>query len=359
MCKATAFCLLQHTSSARKANIACTPGRLLGLSPCERPLSPPAPAKLARASLPPAASAVVAVAAEAAKPTILVAEKLGKGGVDMLKEVSLGARWVLPTRLAGLCPLFSLPQARPATRLVCFRAAAKQVGTVDCTYDMSKEDLLAKISLCDAIVIRSATKVSSGELALSWNRPWSRRTQRRSVHACALHAWRAGGWAPWCLVSQLVDMNGRQACRLRASKEADRPSSLYLTRQEPSACAPPSSPSQLTKIGNKLPLTAGHPHGCGQPSACACPPARFHRPPLHPLQVTREVFEASKGRLKVVGRAGVGIDNVDLAAASEYGCLVVNAPTANTVAAAEHGIALLCALARNVSQADAAMKEGR
>jgi D-3-phosphoglycerate dehydrogenase len=76
-------------------------------------------------------------------------------------------------------------------------------------------------------------------------------------------------------------------------------------------------------------------------------------------KVTRAVFEAAGGRLKVVGRAGVGIDNVDLAAASEYGCLVVNAPTANTVAAAEHGVALLCALARNVSQADSSMKEGR
>ncbi|KAK2075717.1 hypothetical protein QBZ16_001458 [Prototheca wickerhamii] len=75
--------------------------------------------------------------------------------------------------------------------------------------------------------------------------------------------------------------------------------------------------------------------------------------------VTREVFEASKGRLRVVGRAGVGIDNVDLTAASENGCLVVNAPTANTVAAAEHGIALLTALARNVAQADASMKAGR
>lgn len=70
------------------------------------------------------------------------------------------------------------------------------------------------------------------------------------------------------------------------------------------------------------------------------------------------MIEAAKGRLKVVGRAGVGIDNVDLAAASEYGCLVVNAPTANTVAAAEHGIALLCAVARNVAQADASMKVG-
>ncbi|KAG8047624.1 hypothetical protein GUJ93_ZPchr0008g11776 [Zizania palustris] len=76
-------------------------------------------------------------------------------------------------------------------------------------------------------------------------------------------------------------------------------------------------------------------------------------------KVTREVLEASRGRLRVVGRAGVGIDNVDLQAATEHGCLVVNAPTANTVAAAEHGIALLASMARNVSQADAALKAGK
>ncbi|CAL5005958.1 unnamed protein product [Urochloa decumbens] len=76
-------------------------------------------------------------------------------------------------------------------------------------------------------------------------------------------------------------------------------------------------------------------------------------------KVTREVLEAGKGRLRVVGRAGVGIDNVDLQAATEAGCLVVNAPTANTVAAAEHGIALLASMARNVSQADAALKAGK
>ncbi|GAB2267577.1 D-3-phosphoglycerate dehydrogenase 1, chloroplastic [Dionaea muscipula] len=75
-------------------------------------------------------------------------------------------------------------------------------------------------------------------------------------------------------------------------------------------------------------------------------------------KVTREVFESSGGRLKVVGRAGVGIDNVDLAAATEHGCLVVNAPTANTVAAAEHGIALLTAMSRNIAQADASVKAG-
>jgi D-3-phosphoglycerate dehydrogenase len=76
-------------------------------------------------------------------------------------------------------------------------------------------------------------------------------------------------------------------------------------------------------------------------------------------QVTADVFKASGGRLKVVGRAGVGVDNVDLGAATQHGCLVVNAPTANTVAAAEHGIALLCSLARNVAQADASMKAGK
>ncbi|KAH6773312.1 D-3-phosphoglycerate dehydrogenase [Perilla frutescens var. hirtella] len=76
-------------------------------------------------------------------------------------------------------------------------------------------------------------------------------------------------------------------------------------------------------------------------------------------KVTRQVFEAAKGKLKVVGRAGVGIDNVDLQAATELGCLVVNAPTANTIAAAEHGIALLASMARNVAQADASIKAGK
>ncbi|KAE8684544.1 hypothetical protein F3Y22_tig00111128pilonHSYRG00180 [Hibiscus syriacus] len=69
----------------------------------------------------------------------------------------------------------------------------------------------------------------------------------------------------------------------------------------------------------------------------------------HGTKVSREVFESSGRRLKVGGRAGVGIDNVDLAAATGHDCLVVNAPTANTAAAAEHGIALLAAMARNMA----------
>ncbi|KAF3338974.1 hypothetical protein FCM35_KLT16445 [Carex littledalei] len=127
------------------------------------------------------------------KPTILVAEKLGAAGLELLKEF----------------------------------------GNVDCSYNMSPEELCAKVPLCDALIVRSGTKVN------------------------------------------------------------------------------------------------------------------------------RTVFESSAGRLRVVGRAGVGIDNVDLAAATEHGCLVVNAPTANTVAAAEHGIALMAAMARNVAQADAALKAGK
>ncbi|KAI8549977.1 hypothetical protein RHMOL_Rhmol06G0067600 [Rhododendron molle] len=128
-----------------------------------------------------------------AKPTILVAEKLGSAGIELLKTFA----------------------------------------NVDCSYDMTTEDLCAKISLCDALIVRSGTKV------------------------------------------------------------------------------------------------------------------------------TRQVFESSAGRLKVVGRAGVGIDNVDLAAATEHGCLVVNAPTANTIAAAEHGIALLTAMARNIALASPAVKAGK
>ena len=74
-------------------------------------------------------------------------------------------------------------------------------------------------------------------------------------------------------------------------------------------------------------------------------------------KVTRPVIEAA-ARLQVVGRAGVGVDNVDLVAATERGVIVVNAPQGNTMAAAEHTVALLMALARHVAQADASMRRG-
>jgi D-3-phosphoglycerate dehydrogenase / 2-oxoglutarate reductase len=64
-------------------------------------------------------------------------------------------------------------------------------------------------------------------------------------------------------------------------------------------------------------------------------------------------------RLKVIGRAGVGVDNVDVEAATRRGIVVANAPESTVISAAEHTIGLLLALSRNIPQAHAALKEGR
>ncbi len=74
-------------------------------------------------------------------------------------------------------------------------------------------------------------------------------------------------------------------------------------------------------------------------------------------KVTAELLE-SAARLKVVGRAGVGVDNIDLDAARQRGVSVVNAPTATTLAVAEQALALMLALARHIPRADASMKAG-
>ncbi|HAF08802.1 MAG TPA: phosphoglycerate dehydrogenase, partial [Chloroflexi bacterium] len=74
-------------------------------------------------------------------------------------------------------------------------------------------------------------------------------------------------------------------------------------------------------------------------------------------RVTEPILEAGR-RLRVVGRAGVGVDNIDVPAATRKGIIVVNAPRGNIVAAAEHTIALLFAVARWVSQADASVRRG-
>src|ERR1700730_10907500 len=73
-------------------------------------------------------------------------------------------------------------------------------------------------------------------------------------------------------------------------------------------------------------------------------------------QVTAEVLAAGNS-LVVVGRSGIGLDNVDVAAATQRGVMVVNAPQSNILSAAEHTMALLLAQARNVPQATAALKD--
>ncbi|HEV7886830.1 MAG TPA: phosphoglycerate dehydrogenase, partial [Acidimicrobiales bacterium] len=75
-------------------------------------------------------------------------------------------------------------------------------------------------------------------------------------------------------------------------------------------------------------------------------------------KVTADVLEAGRD-LVVVGRAGIGLDNVDVAAATRRGVMVVNAPQSNILSAAEHTMALLLAQARNVPQAHAALKAGK
>ena len=75
-------------------------------------------------------------------------------------------------------------------------------------------------------------------------------------------------------------------------------------------------------------------------------------------QVDARLLEAAP-QLRIVARAGTGVDNVDVAAASRRGVLVVNAPGANSISVAEHTLALMLALARLVPAADRAMKDGR
>ncbi len=74
-------------------------------------------------------------------------------------------------------------------------------------------------------------------------------------------------------------------------------------------------------------------------------------------RVTAAVFEAAS-RLKVVGRAGVGVDNIDLEMAKKHNVAVVNAPTSTTVAVAELAFGLLLAMAREIPRGDASMKQG-
>ncbi|MCX5706765.1 MAG: phosphoglycerate dehydrogenase [Candidatus Omnitrophica bacterium] len=74
-------------------------------------------------------------------------------------------------------------------------------------------------------------------------------------------------------------------------------------------------------------------------------------------KVTKEIIDAAK-KLKVIGRAGVGLDNVDLDAATQKGVIVMNTPAGNTISTAEHAVSMILALSRNIPQANASTKKG-
>ncbi len=76
-------------------------------------------------------------------------------------------------------------------------------------------------------------------------------------------------------------------------------------------------------------------------------------------KITADIIEAAGNRLKVIGRAGIGVDNVDVEAATRKGIVVMNTPEANAVTTAEHTIALMFALARRIPQAHYSIKSGR
>jgi len=75
-------------------------------------------------------------------------------------------------------------------------------------------------------------------------------------------------------------------------------------------------------------------------------------------KVTAEVIKAARN-LKIVGRAGIGVDNVDLTEASKHGIIVMNTPDSNAITTAEHAIAMIMALSRNIPQATASLREGK
>ena len=76
------------------------------------------------------------------------------------------------------------------------------------------------------------------------------------------------------------------------------------------------------------------------------------------IKVTKEIIDAGS-RLKIIGRAGIGVDNIDVDAASRRGVIVMNAPLGNVTSAAEHAMALMFASARNVPRADAQVRAGK
>ncbi len=75
-------------------------------------------------------------------------------------------------------------------------------------------------------------------------------------------------------------------------------------------------------------------------------------------KVTEKMIAAAK-RLKVIGRAGIGVDNVDIPAASRKGIIVMNTPFGNSITTAEHAIALMFAVARQIPEADASTQAGK
>ncbi|MCP2254189.1 D-3-phosphoglycerate dehydrogenase [Prauserella aidingensis] len=115
------------------------------------------------------------------------------------------------------------------------------------------------------------------------------------------------------------------------------------------------APSAVSVFGDEVEIR--HVDGTDRPALLEAVKAADALLVRSATQVDAEVLDATSS-LKVVARAGVGLDNVDVPAATEHGVLVVNAPTSNIVSAAEHAIALLLSVLRRVPAADQSLQGG-
>ena len=77
------------------------------------------------------------------------------------------------------------------------------------------------------------------------------------------------------------------------------------------------------------------------------------------VKITAAVIEAGAGTLRAIGRAGVGVDNIDIAAATKHGVVVMNTPAGNTMSTAVHALLLMLYLARKIPQAHKSVVDGR
>lgn len=115
----------------------------------------------------------------------------------------------------------------------------------------------------------------------------------------------------------------------------------------------------ILEATGKIEVTIDNDKTTGKPAALAKIIGKYHGLAVRSgTKITKKVLKHA-GQLKVIGRAGIGVDNIDVHAATKQGVVVMNAPGGNTITTAEHTISLVLALARNIPQGTASIREGK
>jgi len=116
---------------------------------------------------------------------------------------------------------------------------------------------------------------------------------------------------------------------------------------------------EILEDTGKIQVVVDNDKATNDPEALSALIAEFDGLAVRSGTKVRELAIDKADRLKVIGRAGVGVDNIDVAAATKRGIVVMNAPGGNTITTAEHAISLLLSLARHIPQATASIREGK